>query len=253
MRRREHCSPDGDTGENPRLPAAPAPRSSGKGARVCARETQKGLRALRACPVTPEGHPDATRSLSAGLSWAQPFPAAHSASCRPPPPRPARRAESGPAPPYPVLQLGRELALELASRPAAVVALDEHLARHGRLLRPHRAAATRGHCRRPHLSAPPGAAAHLRLSQKGRDDSGLRKGRKCQPAHAPPSLRPAGSSSAQARLRAAEQQGLLMRAHRRASHWLRGDSPLPSRARLPHLRGTARVTLSPLPEHMVQP
>lgn len=41
----------------------------------------------------------------------------------------------------PVLQLGRELALELAACPTTVVTLDEHFARHGRLLRPHRTAA----------------------------------------------------------------------------------------------------------------
>lgn len=44
--------------------------------------------------------------------------------------------------PYPVLQLGRELGLELALGATAVVPLDKDFAGNRRLLRPHLAAQT---------------------------------------------------------------------------------------------------------------
>lgn len=77
------------------------------------------------------------------------------------------------------------------------------------------------------------------------DDSGLRKGRKCRLAHAPPPHPPSASGSAQAQLREAGP------AHVRAppaSHWLRGESPpspLSSWAWLPHVH-TAWYSPDPL-------
>lgn len=99
--------------------------------------------------------------------------------------------------PHPVLQLGRELALELAARAAAVVALDEHLARHRRLLRPHRAARS---------EPPPPLPAPLRPAPpaaKARPGAG--RGRKCRAAHAPPLRRPQGAA---VRKRSAASPGL---------------------------------------------
>lgn len=69
------------------------------------------------------------------------------------------------------------------------------------------------------------------------DDSGLRKGRKCRLAHAPPPHPPSASGSAQAQLREAGP------AHVRAppaSHWLRSESPP-----LPSHRGRGYPTCTP--------
>lgn len=219
MHWRENCSPDRDTGEETHLPPTPERTARGKEAEVCARDLPRtperrgtglrprhSVRSLLNASRAPAGPrpPALTPSGPAGVHGVQPFPPPRrrAGSKTPFPPRTGRAASAsgrgktrqgeasggdrgpgglgaGPPPPYPVLQLGRELALELTPRPAAVVALDEHLARHGRLLRPHRAAAAAAAAAttRPPppppapltvRSAPPATAAHLRLSQKRR-------------------------------------------------------------------------------------
>lgn len=104
-------------------------------------------------------------------------------------------------PPYPVLQLGRELALELAARPAAVIALDEHFARHGRLLRPHGSAPP---------PPPPPPPPPLTYGCRESVGSASGKGRKSRLAQA---LQP---HRAAVRMRLSE------------SYWLLRDSHLPS-------------------------
>lgn len=177
--------PETDTEETRRLPPAPTLPPRGKSAGLRRRQTQKGLRVPQ---KPPRRHLVPVRRPFLGPAL----------------PGRAPRAGSGPALLYPVLQLSRELALELAPRPAAVVALDEHLARHGRLLRPHRAAAARGPaaahssplrrpppltygCRKSVVTAPgwgKGGSGSAQ-AQRGRDAEGQGPARACAPAGLP--------------------------------------------------------------------
>lgn len=131
-RRPQHRPQPGDTGQEPH-------------------RNGPGQRSAQELPSPPWGNPRNRPRPRQGTCERPPS----AGPARPCPVCGLRAPRSPPAPPHPVLQLGRELALELAARPSAVVALDEHLARHRRLLRPHRAAAPLPSA--PVPSAPPPA------------------------------------------------------------------------------------------------
>lgn len=231
-----HTTPKEDPGDAPRVRAQRPPSRSARCHKAgvipghtpspfCSARTERG------CAGRPRGSRSAEgRQRPPPTRFPRPFPSPPSGTDRTPGPRhPAAPPEAsappgggrGPGPgdgargpgtpppspppgPHPVLQLGRELALELAARAAAVVALDEHLARHRRLLRPHRAARSEPPPAAPR-PAPPGAAC-----RKGPAGGGTRA-EVPRRARAAPSPAP-GSGSAQALGRLAGP--LRVRAHR---------------------------------------